>query len=112
MVVKEDEADKAEEPKRGAGKMAGDEKVVKEDEAVKKKETNDEARKMVEDEMVMKEDEPVINEQVDRYIKGSEKVDKIEHDKESNDTTKMVNKNGLVEAAEEITTDGYNNGEN
>jgi len=42
----------------------------------------------------------------------SEKVEKIEHDNKSNDTTKMVNKNGLVEAADEITTDDYNNGEN
>jgi len=54
--------------------------------------------------------EDVINEPADHDIKGSEKVNKIEHGIESNDTTKMVNKNGLVEAAEEITTDEYING--
>jgi len=84
-----------------AGEMVRDEMVVKKDEAVKNKEMNHEAG----DEMVVQEDEHVINEPADHDIKGSEKVDKIEHGIESNDTTKMVNKNGLVEAAEEITTD-------
>jgi len=103
MVVKEDEAVKNKETNHETGEMVRDEMVVKEDKPNEAEETKWGAGKMAGDEMVMKEDEPVINEQADRS-KVQKKSIKLSMTRKA-----MIL---LVEAAEEITTDEYNNGEN